>query len=117
MDYREMTALQEALQEKNCWISHVLGKGAFSTVYLLHNSSTSSPIALKQMSKAALSSQQQEWIAFRERKMLLRIKDHPFIVKLIKSVQTPAAVYFCMEYIDGKHDFANVFLTVFTRRL
>jgi cGMP-dependent protein kinase len=82
----------------------VLGSGNYGTVSLVKNKKNNYYYAIKNISnKQILYSQIHENLLL-ERSILLQI-DHPFIVKLVKSLKDQNYVYFLMDYIKGKELF------------
>ena len=76
----------------------VLGSGNYGTVSLVKNKKNNYYYAIKNISnKQILYSQIHENLLL-ERSILLQI-DHPFIVKLVKSLKDQNYVYFLMDYI------------------
>ena len=65
-----------------------LGAGAFGTVYLVKNKINSEFMALKKIDKAKMKENDMQIYAFLERKIMLEF-NHPFIIKLKHSFQTP----------------------------
>ena len=81
-----------------------LGKGSFGNVCLVKNIKNNYFYAIKNISnKQILYCNLIKHIDL-ERKILLQI-DHPFIVKLVKTLKDKKYIYFLMEYIKGKELF------------
>ena len=82
----------------------VLGTGAFGNVCLVKSSKNKFFYAIKNIScKQILLSQLAANLNL-EKSILLQI-DHPFIVKLVKTLKDKNYVYFLMDYIKGKELF------------
>ena len=82
----------------------VLGTGAFGNVCLVKSSKNKFFYAIKNIScKQILLSQLAANLNL-EKSILLQI-DHPFIVKLVKTLKDSNYVYFLMDYIKGKELF------------
>ena len=81
-----------------------LGKGSYGNVSLVKNVKNNYFYAIKNISnKQILYCNLMKRIDL-ERKILLQI-DHPFIVKLVKTLKDKKYIYYLMEYIKGKELF------------
>ena len=81
-----------------------LGKGSFGVVSLVKNTKNNFFYAIKNISnKQILYSKLYKKIEL-ERSILLQI-DHPFIVKLVKTLKDNNYIYYLMDYIKGKELF------------
>jgi cGMP-dependent protein kinase 1 len=78
-----------------------LGSGNFGNVYLVNSRKKNRLYALKTVSKNQIDQEQLHGNLEMERKILLQI-DHPFIMKLVKSLKDEQDVYFLMEFVRGK---------------
>ena len=77
-----------------------LGKGKFGNVSLVHNNKNY--FAIKAVNKKAADKQKILIKYFiQERNILLTI-DHPFIMKLVKTLKTENHIFFLLEYISGQ---------------
>ena len=95
-----------ALQDNTVELSDLdyistLGKGNFGNVYLVKCRKNECYYALKSISKTQIDQEQLHCNLDMERKILLQI-DHPFIMKLVKSLKDDDNIYFLTEYIRGK---------------
>jgi cGMP-dependent protein kinase 1 len=81
-----------------------LGSGSFGNVSLVKSRKTKFQYAIKSISKKQIDHEQLHSNLDLERKILLRI-DHPFIVKLVKTLKSDRHIFFLMEYIRGKELF------------
>ena len=81
-----------------------LGTGNYGNVSLVRNKKNKFPYAIKAISRNQINAEQLHLNLELERSILLKI-DHPFIVKLVKSLKDKNNVYFLMEYIKGKELF------------
>ena len=81
-----------------------LGKGSYGLVNLVMNKRTKFPYAIKAISKDRINLEQMESNIHLEKNILLKI-DHPFIVKMVKSIEDKKNIYFLMEYLKGKELF------------
>ena len=78
-----------------------LGKGKFGNVNLVHNGKN--VYAIKAVSRLAVDKQKILAKYFvNERRVMISL-DHPFIIKMVKSLKNSAFCFFLMEYIDGKN--------------
>ena len=81
-----------------------LGSGSYGNVSLVKSSKNKFFYAIKNIScKQILYTQLHQNLEL-ERKILVKI-DHPFIVKLVKTMKDNNYVYFLMDYIKGKELF------------
>lgn len=78
-----------------------LGNGSFGNVYMVSCLKNNAVYALKQITKSKIDLKQIHGSIEMEKKVLLKI-DHPFIVKLVKTLKDDASIYFLMEHINGK---------------
>ena len=78
-----------------------LGKGNFGNVFLVQCKKNKCLYALKSISKTQIDLEQLHSNLDMDRKILLQI-DHPFIMKLVKSLKDNQNIYFLTEYIRGK---------------
>ncbi|MCQ2820202.1 MAG: cyclic nucleotide-binding serine/threonine-protein kinase [archaeon] len=93
----------EKIQLNDLGYCDSLGKGSYGSVSLVKSKKekNKSYYAIKDIPKAKVL---YEGIASNlslERKILLQI-DHPFIVKLVKTLKDENNIYFLMEYLQGK---------------
>ena len=82
----------------------VLGTGAFGNVCLVKSNKNKFFYAIKNISCKQILYNQLHINLELERAILLQI-DHPFIVKLVKTMKDKNYVYFLMDYIKGKELF------------
>ena len=76
-----------------------LGKGKFGNVYLVHNNKNI--YAIKAVSRITVNNQKilaQYFV--NERRIMLKI-DHPFIIKMVKTLKNEYFCFFLIEYING----------------
>ncbi len=81
-----------------------LGNGNFGTVCLVKSRKNKHLYAIKCMSKKQIDFEVLHKNLELERAILLKI-DHPFIVKLVKTLKDQKNIYFLMEYVKGKELF------------
>ena len=97
--------LQDNTIELNDLIfSSSLGAGNYGNVYLVQNKRNKFPYAIKAISKKQIDFDELHKNLELERGILLKI-DHPFIVKLVKTLKDHKFIYFLMEFIKGKELF------------
>lgn len=85
------------------YIAH-LGVGNFGNVSLVQSKKNNFYYAVKSIAKKQIDYEQLHSNLELERAILLQI-DHPFIVKLVKTLKDSNYIYFVMEYIKGKELF------------
>jgi len=92
------------VEDKYDLLSKVLGSGAFSQVLLCKSRSTGASMALKVVDKNKFlqfrKSRQTELTIESEREVMEKI-DHPNIVRLQDSFDTPKCFYLVMEFLPG----------------
>jgi len=81
-----------------------LGNGNYGTVCLVISRKNKHQYAIKLMSKLQIDYDSLHSNIELERGILLKI-DHPFIVKLVKTLKDSKNIYFLLEYIKGKELF------------
>ena len=97
--------LQDNTIELNDLIfSSSLGAGNYGNVCLVRNKRNKFPYAIKAISKKQIDFDELHKNLELERGILLKI-DHPFIVKLVKTLKDHKFIYFLMEFIKGKELF------------
>lgn len=77
-----------------------LGNGSFGNVFLGLNQLTSTLYAIKGVSRKVIEKYELEELMKVERRILLKV-DHPFIVKLVKTLKDEDRIYYILEYIRG----------------
>lgn len=78
----------------------VLGRGTFSTVYLVRHVGNDTFYALKVMHKQTLASQHQERNVYLERD-IMKSFDHSFVCDLYGSFQTASSLYMVIQFCPG----------------
>ena len=73
-----------------------MGSGNYGTVYLVKNKKNKFNYALKSISRKQIDGEQLHKNLDLERSILLQI-DHPFIVKLVKTLKDTRFLYFLMD--------------------
>jgi cGMP-dependent protein kinase len=84
-----------------------LGSGSFGAVCLVRARKNKHQYAIKAMQKLQIDAEQLHKNIELERSILLQI-DHPFIVKLVKTMKDTKNIFFLMEYIRGKELFDTI---------
>jgi cGMP-dependent protein kinase len=84
-----------------------LGSGSFGAVCLVRARKNKHLYAIKAMQKIQIDAEQLHKNIELERSILLQV-DHPFIVKLVKTIKDTKNIYFLMEYIRGKELFDTI---------
>lgn len=82
----------------------IIGKGTYSSVYLVENKKTLAKRAMKEIRKSALKENAQETI-YNEililSQLVTPIQDHPNIVKIFEVIDSPSFFYIISEYLEG----------------
>lgn len=79
----------------------VIGKGSFGKVLLGRHKASGIVYAIKVLSKEAIVKQNEAKHIMSERNVLLANVRHLFLVGLHHSFQTPAKLYFVLDYVNG----------------
>jgi len=93
-----------SIEMKDLDFVNELGSGSFGNVSMVRSRKTKFEYAIKSISKKQVDHEQLHANLDLEKKILLRI-DHPFIVKLVKTLKSDKHIFFLMEYIRGKELF------------
>jgi cGMP-dependent protein kinase len=93
-----------SIELKDLDFVHELGSGSFGNVSLVRSRKTKFEYAVKSIAKKQIDYEQLHANLDLEKKILLRI-DHPFIVKLVKTLKSDKHIFFLMEFIRGKELF------------
>jgi CRP-like cAMP-binding protein len=78
-----------------------LGKGKFGRVNLVHN--TQNLYAIKAISRKLADKKKILAKYFQTERRIMLTLDHPFILKLVKTLRNNKYCFFLMEFIDGKN--------------
>eukprot|EP01006_Ploeotia_vitrea_P053331 TRINITY_DN67775_c3_g1_i1.p1 TRINITY_DN67775_c3_g1~~TRINITY_DN67775_c3_g1_i1.p1 ORF type:complete len:440 (-),score=27.05 TRINITY_DN67775_c3_g1_i1:126-1445(-) len=81
-------------------LMHTLGYGSYSKVMLAQHISTGTRYAIKVVSKAHMIQEKKVHYVMNERDILKSL-NHPNIVRLISTFQTPEDLFFVLEYCEG----------------
>ena len=79
----------------------VIGKGSFGKVLLARHKVELRHYAVKVLSKRLVMNRNEAKHIMSERNVLLKNLNHPFLVGLHYSFQTPDKLYFVLDYING----------------
>lgn len=101
MDYlKTKLCLQDPeLKLSDLYYLSFIGKGKFGSVYLTHNCTYL--YAVKTLSRKSVDSQKSLGKYLISEKNILLSLDHPFIVKLVKTLKNEHFCYFILEFING----------------
>ncbi|XP_067006331.2 serine/threonine-protein kinase Sgk1 [Anabrus simplex] len=80
---------------------HVIGKGSFGKVLLARHRAEQKYYAVKVLSKRLIMKRNEAKHIMAERNVLLKNLNHPFLVGLHYSFQTPDKLYFVLDYVNG----------------
>lgn len=81
-------------------VKHLIGKGNYSKVYLVHKVDTNKPYAMKVINKSELENSEHKRRVMIE-KEIMQYTDSPFIVKLHYTFQTAKKLYFILDFVNG----------------
>ncbi|XP_013871101.1 serine/threonine-protein kinase Sgk2b [Austrofundulus limnaeus] len=79
----------------------VIGSGSFGKVLLARHRKQGGYYAVKVLQKQTIIKRREQRHVMVERSVLLKGLDHPFLVGLHFSFQTPIALYFVLDYVNG----------------
>jgi len=79
----------------------VIGKGSFGKVLLAKRKDDGNIYAVKVLQKAQIMKRNEAKHIMAERNVLLKNIQHPFLVGLHYSFQTPDKLYFVLDYVNG----------------
>jgi cGMP-dependent protein kinase len=94
----------DSIELKDLDFIQELGKGNFGTVCLVQARKNKFLYAIKSMSKIQIDQEQLHCNIDMEKSILLKI-DHPFIMKLVKTMKDSSNIFLLTEYIKGKELF------------
>jgi len=93
-------SMNKKLSVSDFQLLKVVGKGSFGKVMMVRKKDDGKIYAMKVLKKKALVKRKQVVHTKTERRVLARI-DHPFIVSLRFSFQTPAKLYMILDFFNG----------------
>ncbi|XP_037836326.1 serine/threonine-protein kinase Sgk2b isoform X2 [Kryptolebias marmoratus] len=79
----------------------VIGKGSFGKVLLARHRKQGGYYAVKVLQKQTIIMRREQRHVMAERSVLLKGLEHPFLVGLHFSFQTPNTLYFVLDYVNG----------------
>lgn len=79
----------------------MIGKGSFGKVLLAKHKMEQKIYAVKVLQKAAIMKRNEARHIMSERNVLLKNIQHPFLVGLHYSFQTPDKLYFVLDFVNG----------------
>ena len=82
-------------------ILRLIGNGSFGKVFLARHQRSQELFALKVLNKKKLNAKKQLKYAVGEANILKKV-DHPFVIKLHYSFQTPSNLYMALDYCPHK---------------
>ena len=91
---------EKAISMDDFELMKVLGKGSFGKVMQVRKKDTGRVYAMKIIKKSHIVQTDEVEHTLAERQVLAKI-NHPFIVSLKFSFQTPEKLYFCLDYVNG----------------
>lgn len=97
---KKMALINSNISLEELYYIKFLGQGKFGSVDLVHNGKNI--YAVKRISKAAV--EKDDYLIsylLNERRIMLCL-DHPFIIKLVKTLKDRSNCYYLMEYIPGE---------------
>jgi len=79
----------------------VIGRGSFGKVLLARHKNEGKFYAVKILQKKSITKRNEQKHIMAERNVLLKNLEHPFLVGLHYSFQTPEKLYFVLDYVNG----------------
>ena len=99
--YKIYILQDNSIQLSDLYYIKFLGKGKFGNVSLVHN--TKNIYAIKAISKLSVEKQKILGKYFKNERKIMLLLDHPFIVKLVKSLKNENYCFLLIENINGKN--------------
>jgi serum/glucocorticoid-regulated kinase 2 len=90
----------EAVTMDDFTLLKVLGKGSYAKVILVRKKTNDRLYAMKILKKKHIEKKKQEFHIQTERNVLVEM-DHPFVIKLYYSFQTPEKLFFVLDFCPG----------------
>lgn len=94
----------DTVKLEDLMLVRIIGAGSIGKVCLVQSNRNKHLYAIKSVDKEVIDKFQSHENIEMERKILLQL-DHPFIVKLVKTMKKDSTIYFLMEYVEGKELF------------
>ncbi|KAL0276314.1 UNVERIFIED_CONTAM: hypothetical protein PYX00_003907 [Menopon gallinae] len=79
----------------------IIGQGSFGKVLLARHKTENKYYAVKVLNKGQVIRKNEAKHIMTERNVLLKTHNHPFLVSLHYSFQTPEKLYFVLDYVNG----------------
>ena len=95
-----MQSANSKVQVQDFTFISVIGKGSFAKVHLVRKKTTGKIMAMKVLKKKYVIDKKVDNFVTAENS-ILRMMDHPFIVKLFYAFQNEKKLYFVLEYCSG----------------
>ena len=95
-----MQSTNSKVQVQDFTFLSVIGKGSFAKVHLVRKKSSGKIFAMKVLKKKYILNKKVDSFVTAEN-TILRMMDHPFIVKLFYAFQNEKKLYFVLEYCSG----------------
>ncbi|KAJ3448919.1 ribosomal protein S6 KINASE [Anaeramoeba flamelloides] len=92
---------------KDFQLISVIGRGTYGKVMLVKKKDTEEVYAMKSLQKGMLADHQQISHTMSERNVLMRV-NHPFLVGLQYSFQSPEKLYMVLDYVPGGELFTRI---------
>jgi len=99
--------LQSSIRFKDLVKFRILGVGTFGKVWLVSHKRTSTPYALKQLSKREIIGHHQVEGVIREKNIMASLK-HPFVVDLMATFQDDRNLYMLIALVQGGELFSII---------
>lgn len=88
-------------------VKTIIGKGAFGLLKLVSYKPKKQPMAMKQMQKARIVMTKQGKNVLQEKRLLAEL-DHPFLLRLIATLQDKDCLYLITEFLQGGDIFGKL---------
>jgi|UPI000581A41D CRP-like cAMP-binding protein/tRNA A-37 threonylcarbamoyl transferase component Bud32 len=100
-------SLDKTIRFKDLVKFRILGVGTFGKVWLVSHKRTSTPYALKQLSKREIIGHHQVEGVIREKNIMASL-DHPFVVDLVATFQDERSLYMLIALVQGGELFSVI---------
>lgn len=97
---REAPQIDQKVKFKDFEIMKVIGEGSFGRVFKVRKIDNGEVLALKVMKKQTLINNNQVKYAVSEAEIMKEL-DHPYILKLMYSFQTPTNLFMAVEFCEN----------------
>eukprot|EP00345_Euplotes_harpa_P001127 CAMPEP_0168321656 /NCGR_PEP_ID=MMETSP0213-20121227/2413_1 /TAXON_ID=151035 /ORGANISM="Euplotes harpa, Strain FSP1.4" /LENGTH=120 /DNA_ID=CAMNT_0008323373 /DNA_START=164 /DNA_END=526 /DNA_ORIENTATION=- len=85
---------------KSFKIEKLIGRGSYAKVFLVSKKDSGELFAMKVLNKSKMKGEKDVKRCFNEKEIIQNI-DHPFIVKLYYTFQSPTKAYFILDLLNG----------------